>query len=173
MQICYFPFGRWQKDDDGDKNEDNDDDDDDEDDDDDDDDDELTHWRYFHAKSSYLKERRGHRLHLTNSPTKHTVWEHYHQFSLYTTTATRTTTTTTNLPLWQKLSFEATTRSPTSPNKLIKERDCAKMTLKDAQIALPVFEPKNALSARQQQLGSRGWSFMIPLALLYNLDAHG
>ena len=42
-----------------------------------------------------------------------------------------------------------------------------KMTPKDAQMAFPVFAPKNAISAKSQQLGRLGWSCMIPLALLY------
>ena len=42
-----------------------------------------------------------------------------------------------------------------------------KMTPKVAQMALPVFAPKNAINAKRQQLGRHGWSHMIPLAFLY------
>ena len=42
----------------------------------------------------------------------------------------------------------------------------AKMTPKKRAMAFPVFAPKNAISAKSQQLGRLGWSCMIPLALL-------
>ena len=45
----------------------------------------------------------------------------------------------------------------------------AKMTPKDAQMAFPVFAPKNAISAKSQQLGRCAWTFMIPLAFLHTL----